>query len=484
LYHTTEMNRRNHDPLSDTPPCPDFNTCEARENLMFPFTLPGPVSLSKQQSWVLRMNPLVQASRDTTPCGGCGELEQCVEQQGGQQGVYECVCADGLERQGTECVDIDECALGTSDCQANAVCRNLFSYSTCECADGFEQVGTECVDIDECEQDPCDEKATCENTPGSFSCTCDPGYGGNGVTCLDVDECSNGTMNCAADADCINEPGSARCVCQVGFLGDGTSCTPYVAHPKTIASGNYDTCGIDASDQLVCWGQGVSPPAGTFTDIEANEHEFCALDTSGAITCWSSTSYSAVPSPHLTYSAVAVGNGFACGLPVGGQMHCWSNGSSWPNALSGTFVDLSAGQHHVCGLRADGTLSCSGQLNGALPSGRFNQIVSMRDVVCGLRTDGRIACSGGVMGGIDGASAETYARLRGPSSSFNPGLCALKDDNSAHCWDSGAWQTLNSTFVDLGVRQGSQGCGVTTSGTAECWGGGLYGTDIPPPGFP
>ena len=41
------------------------------------------------------------------------------------------------------------------------------------------------VDIDECEMgtDNCDGNATCTDTIGSFNCTCNRGYDGDGVNC-------------------------------------------------------------------------------------------------------------------------------------------------------------------------------------------------------------------------------------------------------------------------------------------------------------
>ena len=41
------------------------------------------------------------------------------------------------------------------------------------------------TDIDECVlgTDNCDDNATCTNTMGSFECECLPGYTGDGVTC-------------------------------------------------------------------------------------------------------------------------------------------------------------------------------------------------------------------------------------------------------------------------------------------------------------
>ena len=40
-------------------------------------------------------------------------------------------------------------------------------------------------DIDECRlgTDDCDDNAKCDNTPGSFECTCNEGYSGDGKNC-------------------------------------------------------------------------------------------------------------------------------------------------------------------------------------------------------------------------------------------------------------------------------------------------------------
>jgi hypothetical protein len=92
---------------------------------------------------------------------------------------YECVSP------GNPCSDIDECALATDNCDANAACTNAPGSFSCACNGGFQGTGVLCTDIDECAlaSDDCDVNATCTNTAGSFSCACNPGFVGDGVVC-------------------------------------------------------------------------------------------------------------------------------------------------------------------------------------------------------------------------------------------------------------------------------------------------------------
>ncbi|WP_437758502.1 EGF domain-containing protein [Sorangium sp. So ce1389] len=175
-------------------------------------------------------------------------------------------CCDGLTCQSGTCTDVNECALGTDNCDANATCTNTTGSFTCACNEGYEGDGVTCADVDECAlgTDNCDANATCTNTPGSFSCACNAGYAGDGVTCADVDECALGTDNCDANAACTNTPGSFSCACNAGYEGDGVTCTPsappacgdgIVQAGEVCDDGNQtagDGCSADCKGLEVC----------------------------------------------------------------------------------------------------------------------------------------------------------------------------------------------------------------------------------------
>ena len=104
------------------------------------------------------------------------------------------------------CSDADECALHSDNCDRDhGFCSNTVGGWECKCATGWEFAQTKllalgigvndgktCIDIEECARGTfeCDPNATCVNNDGSYTCECDAGFTGDGKTCMDFDECS------------------------------------------------------------------------------------------------------------------------------------------------------------------------------------------------------------------------------------------------------------------------------------------------------
>lgn len=116
----------------------------------------------------------------------CHEYATCDS----SDGPPECVCPAGFSGNGTLCEDVDECTMGTHDCDAKANCTNTLGGFACSCQDGWSGTGRKgvngepgCTDINECTTNAhnCNALATCKNTAGSYTCVCPSGYGGTGV---------------------------------------------------------------------------------------------------------------------------------------------------------------------------------------------------------------------------------------------------------------------------------------------------------------
>lgn len=67
-------------------------------------------------------------------------------------------------------------------------CRKTPQGPKCYCVPGLQPNGTDCVDVDECNDSHglslCDQR--CENTPGSYKCSCVSGYQANGTQCVAI----------------------------------------------------------------------------------------------------------------------------------------------------------------------------------------------------------------------------------------------------------------------------------------------------------
>jgi hypothetical protein len=113
-------------------------------------------------------------------------------------------------------------------------CNSTTSWSVADC--GFTYNGdisgaTEFqLDIDECALGSagCDADATCTNANGGFSCTCDEGYFGDGFDCALIDGCAADNGGC--DQKCSSDDaGAVTCGCLPGFDldADGATCVPW-----------------------------------------------------------------------------------------------------------------------------------------------------------------------------------------------------------------------------------------------------------------
>jgi len=154
---------------------------------------------------------------------------------------------------------------------------------------------------------------------------------------------------------------------------DGQATPPSGAFTR-LSAGAYNTCGIDDSGALVCWGAGRGegterdvgqslPPAGVFTALGLGWRNGCAIDDSGALQCWGADDEAQSVPPAGSYSAVSCGAAHCCALDAAGAVSCWGDdeaGQSTPPA-DVTWAEVSAGGDHTCGIDDGGFIRCWGE---------------------------------------------------------------------------------------------------------------------------
>lgn len=227
---------------------------------------------------------------------------------------------------------------------------------------------------------------------------------------------------------------------------------------------------------------------------------------------------------------LATGAEHTCAIWKQGDVYCWgddgygqlglggTNGATKPKrvSLSGTPVEIDAGEYLTCARRTNGTISCWGHNDeGQVGNGRTNssgestpnrvqQISNADDIcaeskhACAVDTSGSVYCWGQNSKGQLGADPNPFPRSTSPMKV--PGIadarrvtcgeefvCALRSGGDVSCWgynnkgQLGDGSTTNRSqpvapqvpnsvqFVDLagGVEHA---CGLDQSGRLWCWG--------------
>ena len=207
-----------------------------------------------------------------------------------------------------------------------------------------------------------------------------------------------------------------------------------------VTAGNLFTCGLGVNGTVACWGDNdggeSDAPSGRFTAIDAGYDHSCGLRTDGSVVCWGANDEGKADAPSGRFTAVSAGESHSCGLRADGTVACWGANrvvrwtatGQWDTVFAAsefTVVtrvrgdyQIGGAQHwfvsalldeieahtfdmgwgFVCGLRADGSISCAGsndQGQTDAPTGEFKQLsLQGSSAACALRTDGTVACWG------------------------------------------------------------------------------------------
>lgn len=185
-----------------------------------------------------------------------------------------------------------------------------------------------------------------------------------------------------------------------GSDSNGNTGAPAAAAFVDVALADAVTCGVRDTQAIQCWGfddagSEQSPPGG-FSQISAGPRHFCALRGDGQVLCWGDAPGGVPP---LAFRQVAAGGAHDCAIRADdGGVVCWGNDDFGQlSAPVGSFVALSAGAFHTCGIRTGGALACWGRgLEGQLaaPSGAFVDLAAGFAHACAVRAGGAITCWG------------------------------------------------------------------------------------------
>ena len=181
-------------------------------------------------------------------------------------------------------------------------------------------------------------------------------------------------------------------------------------------------CAIDEESRMVCWGTGIpdeaKQPKGEFGDVTLGWSEtVCALDTEGRVHCWGEEELGPETPGNEGFVRVYAFFGYmidsaVCGFGPNGELSCSTKtyGRSEPRFVrERTEVrDIQVDALGSCRLAKNGSISCGGDVGcydllGSYkcerPKGQFDTIAMGCNHLCGLSADGLVTCWGmGVYG--------------------------------------------------------------------------------------
>ncbi len=171
-----------------------------------------------------------------------------------------------------------------------------------------------------------------------------------------------------------------------------------------VSTGKKHTCGVRTDNTVICWGDNKyeqsTPPSGIFLQVSAGRFHTCGIQIDNTVVCWGNKgeeSYSEQDTPPTgkknsvlydygqatppagKFSQITVGDVHGCGLQTDNKVVCWGGNTApttfapskeeypqyWTNEgqatpPKGTFLQISAGRYHTCGIKTNNTVRCWG----------------------------------------------------------------------------------------------------------------------------
>ena len=230
-----------------------------------------------------------------------------------------------------------------------------------------------------------------------------------------------------------------------------------------MSVGHTHTCGVTTEGVAYCWGENRGHQLGDGTTISSTT----PVRVAGG----------------LIFASVSAGMTLTCGVTTAGALYCWGDGYGMPGfgpapvAFSEglAFAAVSLGPFHACGITTTGIAYCWGETgSGKLGHGAMYGSSGLSRVAggltfaavsagvytsCGVTITGAAYCWGNnALGGL------------GTGTSIGPEQCNPSPFQGCSTVPVAVTGGLTFRQVDAKVHAA---CGVTTSGTAYCWGSNL-----------
>jgi alpha-tubulin suppressor-like RCC1 family protein len=247
---------------------------------------------------------------------------------------------------------------------------------------------------------------------------------------------------------------------------------------KTWGAKYLRVCALGMGGAAYCWGSGSQGALGTgdsanrsaptlvtmapgFLAVDAGGSAGCGLMETGATRCWGSSAYGGTGGGDVAFRSISVGGYSACGVSGSGAAHCWGYGTSPVVPSPVRFTQVSVGSSVTCALTAEGRAYCWGSNSyGQLGSGYLTYSSAEALPVAGGLTFRSLSAGG-------------YH------------VCGLTTAGTAYCWGYNYHGQLGNgasadapmpapvagglTFADISAGA-YHTCGVTPAGAAYCWG--------------
>jgi alpha-tubulin suppressor-like RCC1 family protein len=264
-----------------------------------------------------------------------------------------------------------------------------------------------------------------------------------------------------------------------------------------VSAGGKHTCGLTSNGAIECFGRdylgqsnGYQPKfpkekGQQFIQVSAGAQHTCGVTNVGAIECFGndgngqSNKHQPKRATNGKFIQVSAGSRHTCGVTNVGAIECFgdgdgdgqsnggkprggkSNGGKPKRPTKGTFVQVSAGEYHTCGVTNVGAIECFGYDDKGLSNkyqpkrptkGTFVQVSAGSVHTCGVTNVGTIEC----FGNDD----------KGQSNGHNPKFPKTRKTNPHLVFGD-----FTSVKLVVEVSAGSRHtCGVTSVGAIECFG--------------